>query len=1456
MNEDYDTIKNMATAIEALQNNKKKLEESLKNSSTAYARNTIPTSKDLSTSSQLSSITNQIESLRSKQIRNKWYGAGDEPVEKPERGMFMGALTALQRPMNAIIGAGQYALGKGSEQSLVSNVNEAMRKGLTAGDVLKQYGVSRAIQIPLGFALDVMFDPINWATAGTAALIPRVGAGLVKGGLKGGIKGAGEGLATGLTSGLAKKTATAMKFMPFAKTTAGLAPAMEAAGKTGVRRSVVKGAEKYVAATTKMGERALVGADKFDKIIGTTIYDRLGKGVNLPFYSLPTSRTAANVAEDLVSGKTAIPGLSFLGKAAKKPAYFGQTKGEKIVDFFKYSPQEAGKIADQQDKIINLAKKEGAVITHSKFGADFENFADFLDPGAVIKKTDDAGNTVNVAIRDSKGVLKPEYVDQIKVYNSKDNALQILEHAGVDYNPKYLEHAYKETPIGKTGVQWYDNVIDKLKNTTLKNLKDRRLGPIILNEVEKDANDIRKVWNSYNKAMDLKPFKAMLNAQADLIAFFKLAKVPMNASSHVVANIGNFFMGGMMGLPVMKPGYLKALKEANQLARSKLSASNFKEMFYGDFEDILTRAEKDPSQLNTLMAMANNNPTRFKAATGLEGRDLARKISIEARITRTFKGSDFAESKKILGKEWENIDDAIKNLSQYDNTLDDIIAAEGNSINKQILKEKTPRFETAGEHVARILKEAPIKRIDEYGSVVAAEMSNNQKLAIMKSWITKQASQNPHSPHYQLLNALVNSMPRWYEQIDQTFKLGTMNYLTKVGLTEPELLKISRTIPISKTDLFDPVIEGGEKLYKMTYLKAAEVATEAYMNYAAMPDFVRVMRAIPLAGAPFMCRSEDTEILTTDGWKKYFELSPKDEILNYNLDTKSLEWDKIKKVHVYDYAGNMYLIKSRSLDISASPEHDMIMAKRENIDLGFLNGKRKSTRGGWTPFKIKAKDIVSSSLSVVVGAENGIHSTPDKKHISDDWVRLIGWFVTDGNYKNKNKGCWYKKTTPGSYSGFSIYQSKPEYVFKIEELIKRLRCDVYRQIRSKDKMLLANYDSHEFNFKKKDKEEMDKYIVNKELDIKFLKLLTRDQLKILHETLIDGDGTRDFFGGKFFIQKRGKTLDTFITLTLMLGHSVGISKKEYITKSGIKEEIFTVSVNKKSYRQIKRNMPSKDFYVGKIWCPETVKNGTWIARRNNKIDITGNSFPYAMVSKTAKTAIDNPAVFNKIAFMINEMNAGRTPQEKAAMEEKYNIYLKEPSVVKIFGMWNTNVKNFVPYYTLNMLQPSDRSYAKDSLGGKIMEMTDKLPAFQDPAGAVLRDYFIQPWILSNFGEGESPQGMFGQPLYPTHDEQGRPIEAGLGTKAFYGGRTLAESLVPGSLAYLGGLNRIIGAGPGAVDLIPSYGARKLANATQGRGILGDKTKEDAMRKSIRALLGISGFPAYSLNTTYTTNKNN
>ena len=548
--------------ISALQNQANSLSKSLSDSSTAYAPNTNPTNRDVSNDTSLASVNTKLDTLKSTALRNEWYGpttttnAGDVPADSTSGnnsgGWMMSGFKALQRPMNAVAGAIQYGLGKGTQSSLVGNVNNAMNTGLDFGDILTQEGAPRAVQIPLGFALDVMMDPVNWATAGSEALIPRIGMGIVRGGLEkaaieggadvaeSGIRGAVKAATTGLTSNVEKKAAIIMRYLPFAKNIPG-----------------------YSDLATNIGEKAVAGAEKYDALVGSDVYDRLGKGI----FGQP-SGIIGNTAENLVRK---IPSVDIMGKSTPT--------GDQIADFFKYSTQTSNDVADLKDQVTNLAKSKGIILVRDGNKAMFQNIDDAVKagqlPNLVKGSVDDAISNANDTLTSMR--------TPISVTDSFTNAQKLLEAAGEDYNLQHLTTAYKEYVPGQIGVQWYDNAIAKLKTMTVDDALHGHLGSGDLTaQVQSDADNLVKTWNSYDTYKDLKPLKGLLDAQQSLLSVYKVAKVPMNIGSHVTAQVGNFFMGAMMGLPMSDPEYILRVSRASDLLHGKLGAQGLKDIFFND----------------------------------------------------------------------------------------------------------------------------------------------------------------------------------------------------------------------------------------------------------------------------------------------------------------------------------------------------------------------------------------------------------------------------------------------------------------------------------------------------------------------------------------------------------------------------------------------------------------------------------------------------------------------------------------------------------------------------------------------------------------------------------------------------------------------------------------------------------------------------------------------------------
>ena len=1049
--------------LESLQKEAGMLETRLASSPTAYTQKTTPTGADLSLDAKLEKARSAIEQLKSQRLREQWYGPEKEGEEVPpeKEGLISRSLGALGAPLYAIAGGAEWALGKGTKKGLLENINANIKEREAFGSLLGKVGAPKIVSLPLGFALDVMFDPVNWATAGSAALIPRIGMGFAKGVTKGGIKAGLETAKVGATSGLQSKARTIMPFLAPSKTIGWAGKKLGTS--TAIGKTIAGGSEKYRNLMENVGKKAIIGSEKYDVLMGTNIYDKLGKGI----FGISDINKGKTLGATIEKGIRQMPAIG-IGKI--------KISGDDLVDFFKYSPSERAKITRLEDTVQTLGLKQGYIMADpikveaGKKIFDSDVFASIDD---IVKKEGTGAVKKNITDNMKKAVSAAEEAKDklFKVENNLENAKKILEIAGQDYNLKHLVKTYEEIPLGKTGVKWYDKWLDKQRAKT---------GGEILEKYK--LSGLAKKMGIFDKVKDWTPLNKLINANDEYLKIFKWAKVPANPASHVYAVGGNTLFGWMGGMPVDDPRLVKFIKDNYQFLRGKRGFDFLKKNFFND--------------TNTWLGMIENDPKLFKMIFGLSPEAIVGKIPAGRKI-------NLDEVLKRINPEL-TIDDVVKSMTELRSNvmrnLDEAVAAEtktGKTID-EILKQKEIAVKSkqspTGSQTLREVAEkggGVVRSYDIPSGWAATEIGGapGELLEKAKGWA---ANKDKGGASRWIANKILNTMPEHYEFIDQSFKLGYAQYSTIIGLEESSLLKLSRLLPINKNDLLEPVVEGGKKLYRLTPQKAAEASAELFMNYAAMPDYVKILRSLPIIGSPFF------------------------------------------------------------------------------------------------------------------------------------------------------------------------------------------------------------------------------------------------------------------------------------------------------------------------------------------------------------------SFQAAMLAKTGKTLIHNPAIFNKISLLMNEISGARTPTEKAALEEKYNTFLKSPSVVRLSKNWNIDIKNLIPYLTMNMLNPSQRKYS-DTLPGVVSNVIDNSPFMKHPVGQVILDYIILPSILS---EAERPQGQFGQPLYPGG--------ATLGQKTFYAGRSLAETAIPGVAAYAGltqPLLKGVGMPDEAIKFYPSYGWRQIAEATRGKSTIGALTKEEPLQKTMRALSARSGLPFYPLKTEYITNKN-
>lgn len=332
----------------------------------------------------------------------------------------------------------------------------------------------------------------------------------------------------------------------------------------------------------------------------------------------------------------------------------------------------------------------------------------------------------------------------------------------------------------------------------------------------------------------------------------------------------------------------------------------------------------------------------------------------------------------------------------------------------------------------------------------------------------------------------------------------------------------------------------------------------------------------------FQCMSEDTEILTPEGWAGYDDLKPGDTIRTFNIKRGKIENQKVQRLFKRHYKGIMYNLKNRIQDQLISPEH-RVVRKKFNTD-----------RYALEPIEDVLK--LKSPFIIPIAGEN----TEKEAKISDEQLKLMTWIISEGTIERPTKyRCCYR---------VSIYQSREKNRKHYQEIIRLLKHFKLNFSISESASLGSKVARIRLNAESSRK--IHGWFGTKE-NVHFfpaiLKDLSQRQSKLLLEVYLKADG----FEGCKISTTDPEILDSLQQIAVNAGYgSTVLTRKPTIGK----KEIFVLRLIKHKESYIAK--VKKVNYDGIIWCPNT-KNETVIARRNGKVFITGNT-PFTNITMDLK----------------------------------------------------------------------------------------------------------------------------------------------------------------------------------------------------------------------------------------------
>ena len=381
---------------------------------------------------------------------------------------------------------------------------------------------------------------------------------------------------------------------------------------------------------------------------------------------------------------------------------------------------------------------------------------------------------------------------------------------------------------------------------------------------------------------------------------------------------------------------------------------------------------------------------------------------------------------------------------------------------------------------------------------------------------------------------------------------------------------------------------------------------------------------VTLAGK--RCFDEDTEILTSDGWKLFKDLDKTEEVMTLNPHTGRCEWQSPKDYIEYQHDGSMLFAESRDVSFAVTPDHRQfgwmghagrsservknlpdfvdtsdIECREFRILSAPVNIRNIANWEAWIG-RVVSKINLRSPVTVQ-NKSNQFGSYGIRDYSSDDYefntesqviafAKLCIYYATEGCQLHKSE----------SYGGVAIYGSS-----HIDEIINicsilGLKYNITEDKRNNVKRIVIGGGSAISYYLS---ENCGSGSNNKCLP-RWVLDLPVECLKELWNIFVETDGHRYDNGAEVLITTSEKLAGNVQEILCKLGFSSSCLEDS----EGVNFKVWRV--RKKQGQPIVLNRRSSssvfsDLYNGKVYCVST-DNGIVLVRRYGKVHFSGNCY--------------------------------------------------------------------------------------------------------------------------------------------------------------------------------------------------------------------------------------------------------
>jgi len=365
------------------------------------------------------------------------------------------------------------------------------------------------------------------------------------------------------------------------------------------------------------------------------------------------------------------------------------------------------------------------------------------------------------------------------------------------------------------------------------------------------------------------------------------------------------------------------------------------------------------------------------------------------------------------------------------------------------------------------------------------------------------------------------------------------------------------------------------------------------------------------------CYSEDTEVLTTRGWKFFKDVSFEDNI--YTLtQSREIEIHNPEQIFEYDYEGEMVHFQGSSMDFLVTPNHNMAYIPENDKNTILFKKAEDCTGSEEFPLKSNWNGGTDCDFFTIPNI-----SSPSQIPM-EVWLSFLGLFISEGSISESKE--------------IVISQKKDHNKSIIEEVLNNMGLKYRIETNSENSNNYCISNKPLWDLLRSQGFSTQKYIPEYIWD------LPKKYLDILYNYLIIGDECiPTTTKGDTYHTTSKKLADDIQHLMMLLGYGSTLHTK-LPRLSDIKDRNMQYEITRKACNNIgvKNIKPPSEYYKGKVYCLQ-VPNHTLFVRRNGHVMWCGNSLGVFTVNLPAIGYRNKgKPIQNVIDDIKKQMNIGKT----------------------------------------------------------------------------------------------------------------------------------------------------------------------------------------------------------------------